>query len=1846
MFGNLSGMMPGPAQAATATPGTGGPDDDRYVEEEEVTTVPGWTASVTLQVKEQVETGEEHEEELYSQRSKLYRFRDGEWKERGVGDSKLLRHQGTGMVRFMLRQERTHKVVGNHYVIQHPTYCDLRSNAGSDKCWVWVAQDCSDDECGKVEQLALKFGTAQLAEAFREAFGRAKELNSQVPEFAPLAGATPDEDGEAPPAAPAKGASKEESRAPAAADGAAAAASAATEPKPTSAPAPAGLFSGISFNTSGAPTSLFGLSSPAPSGTSASPSTAPGIFGGAFAEAAKPSTAGAEGEDGEYVEEEEVTTVPGWAPSVTLEVKEKIETGEEDEEETYSQRSKLLRFRDGEWKERGIGDAKLLKHRVTGKVRFILRQERTMKVVANHYVISHETYCKLVPNADSDKIWVWTALDCSDGPCEAERFALKFANPELASAFKAMFEMAKTLNTAAELKNGGAEEQPAGPSPSPAATSTSGSLFGAASGPSATGLAATSGGAFSGSLFGATSGGSLFGNSSGSSLFGSGSSGGLFGAGSSNDAGPAEPDDGDDSTDVAPPSSGLFGQPISGSLFGGSAASSGGGLFSGGLFSSVSTGGASGSGSSGGSSSGGLFGTEAASSLFGSKPSTGGSLFGGSGSLFGSAAAATSGGASDEPRDAGAPPATSAGAQADAVEATEPEPGPEPGASGGSLFASAATGGSLFGGGGGLFGGPPATSAATSGGLFAGSGSSSSLFGSGASSSSLFGGGGLFSSAASTGAAGGSTGGLFASASSGGSLFASAAPSSGSLFGSGATPAAASGTAGGSLFAPTPATPRATSAQPEVSNSEERTQQDDDQYVVEEEVTVVPGWTASVTLDVKDRIETGEEDEEVLYSQRSKLYRFRDGEWKERGLGEVKLLQHRSNRKVRLMLRQEKTLKMVANHYVVEHPTYCDLRPNAGSDKVLVWTAQDCADGPMETEKFALRFGTAEVAAKFTEAFNHAKELNREVIDVTGAPDTASPPAAPPTPRATPSKVEEPPVAAVPPASPAPGGTKSKASAVAPKASAPSTAATGNGEAAPPNPFAGITFSMPAATDGKSLSFTSGSLFGGSSGGSLFGSTAGSTGGGLFSSFGTGASSGGGLFAPATPAPPAAPGAAAEKADGDGAAAEDDRFVAEEEVSFVPGWTPSVTLEVKEQILTGEEGQEVMWSQHAKLYRFRDGEWKERGTGEAKLLRDSASSRTRFLLRQEKTMKVMANHWVIDEVPYCDLRPNAGNDRCLVWTTPDSSDNANEPQVEKFALKLATVELAGKFKEAFLQAKAGGGAAKPSAAPAQPTAKSVAAPAAPKFSEQASAAKADDDRTESEPEDDEPVGQGPAEVTGPAMDFGSLAQSQSASGWQCDGCLLRWGDQHDECSVCEVPRPGYEDKKQDAAEKQKSLEAAKAAFLGTSTAAAIAAAVPKASGFGGSFEMPAGGFKFGSGSGVAQEHGMGHAHDAGHTHDAGATGTCSHCTGAPAVSIFGSPAPTTGHGLGFVPTGGTQPIGGAPLFPTFQPQAPAAPAFATPQAAPFTFVGVQPQPPPPPLPPGPLVKAVPVPPIGAAPLGMGSMPGLPVPPPPPPQQGQADLVAAAAMMSTAAGQVRKLVEEVGHLQEQCRRAEEKAIKAEERAKKAASQNDEIEELRHQVEVLRRKQQSESELVRDFEDRQAAQRHVLSSLEAGLKRERMLREALESSSVSTNETLQSVVRGLQDERFARESVEATCNDTRKMLQDVARVAEEAHEVAVASRMSTRERLEALEARVGSTSIETMRKLSLPDRILYYQGLHGRSLGNGSSTSAGTGVGMQDTPPMSARGLRAFGTATDSRRGLYPSSGLLRQHAECN
>lgn len=109
-------------------------------------------------------------------------------------------------------------------------------------------------------------------------------------------------------------------------------------------------------------------------------------------------------------------------------------------------RAKLFRFDKptNQWKERGTGDVKLLKHKDTGKVRILMRREKTHKICANHLLLSE---MKLAPNVGSDRSWVWvTPADMSEGEPLPERLAIRFGTAENANLFKEEFEKGQSIN--------------------------------------------------------------------------------------------------------------------------------------------------------------------------------------------------------------------------------------------------------------------------------------------------------------------------------------------------------------------------------------------------------------------------------------------------------------------------------------------------------------------------------------------------------------------------------------------------------------------------------------------------------------------------------------------------------------------------------------------------------------------------------------------------------------------------------------------------------------------------------------------------------------------------------------------------------------------------------------------------------------------------------------------------------------------------------------------------------------------------------------------------------------------------------------------------------------------------------------------------------------------------------------------------------------------------------------------------------------------------------------------------------------------------------------------------------
>jgi len=143
-------------------------------------------------------------------------------------------------------------------------------------------------------------------------------------------------------------------------------------------------------------------------------------------------------------------------PVIRLTEQVDSKTHEEDEDVVFKMRAKLFRFDSGssEWKERGTGDVRLLKHKETKKVRLVMRRDKTLKVCANHIISSD---MRLQPNIGSDRSWVWkVAADYAEHPPSAETLAIRFANSDNAGQFKTAFEDCQKAN--AELAGGAPAE--------------------------------------------------------------------------------------------------------------------------------------------------------------------------------------------------------------------------------------------------------------------------------------------------------------------------------------------------------------------------------------------------------------------------------------------------------------------------------------------------------------------------------------------------------------------------------------------------------------------------------------------------------------------------------------------------------------------------------------------------------------------------------------------------------------------------------------------------------------------------------------------------------------------------------------------------------------------------------------------------------------------------------------------------------------------------------------------------------------------------------------------------------------------------------------------------------------------------------------------------------------------------------------------------------------------------------------------------------------------------------------------------------------------------------------------
>ncbi|CAN7996944.1 unnamed protein product [Ixodes hexagonus] len=495
----------------------------------------------------------------------------------------------------------------------------------------------------------------------------------------------------------------------------------------------------------------------------------------------------------------------------------------------------------------------------------------------------------------------------------------------------------------------------------------------------------------------------------------------------------------------------------------------------------------------------------------------------------------------------------------------------------------------------------------------------------------------------------------------------------------------------------------------------------------------VPNVEFEPVVPLPDLVEakTGEEDEEVLFCERAKLYRY-DGEtkqWKERGVGQLKILRHGDTGACRVLMRRDQVLKLCANHRIMPE---MKLGPLATGDRAWSWFAKDYSEGELNSEQLAVRFKTREQAEHFRQVFDRCRdEAAQAPPPVTKAEDAEGKADEPPQQQQEQQTV---PLSQLSQFRPKQGVWSCEACYVANAAErtaclACETPRPGSAQPGPgaPSPLSALekfaspvigntgfpvgpssvtapakfTFGFPSAgtatapTQGSPSSKAPGFVFG--CGTQQFGggtTTSTFTFGAAVSSTDTPSTSTAsaqtpGAFKfgspqkyefsfsgvrPRSPGKtPKSPGTPTDVEEEDAGSAESP----EADIYF----QPVIPLPPKVDVKTGEEGEELLYGHRAKLYRWLDGEWKERGLGDIKLLFDPTAGRVRLLMRREPVLKVCLNHLLTRE-----LQLSKKDDKVVLWSATDFSDG--EPSPHQFALRLKTPQLADEFLAAVESAKA------------------------------------------------------------------------------------------------------------------------------------------------------------------------------------------------------------------------------------------------------------------------------------------------------------------------------------------------------------------------------------------------------------------------------------------------------------------------------------------------------------------------------------------------------------------------------
>ncbi|CAA84330.1 Nuclear Pore complex Protein [Caenorhabditis elegans] len=209
---------------------------------------------------------------------------------------------------------------------------------------------------------------------------------------------------------------------------------------------------------------------------------------------------------------------------------------------------------------------------------------------------------------------------------------------------------------------------------------------------------------------------------------------------------------------------------------------------------------------------------------------------------------------------------------------------------------------------------------------------------------------------------------------------------------------------------------------------------------------------------------------------------------------------------------------------------------------------------------------------------------------------------------------------------------------------------------------------------------------------------------------------------------------------------------------------PVIPLPDLVEVKTGEEGEQTMFCNRSKLYIYANEtkEWKERGTGELKVLYNKDKKSWRVVMRRDQVLKVCANFPILGSMTIQQMK---SNEKAYTWFCEDFSED--QPAHVKLSARFANVDIAGEFKTLFEKAVA------------EAKSSSNAGKTIDKEIKPAAEVKKEVKQEVVIPSNNKP------EETG----FGDQFKPKPGS-WECPGCYVTCKADEIECACCGTSKDG------------------------------------------------------------------------------------------------------------------------------------------------------------------------------------------------------------------------------------------------------------------------------------------------------------------------------------------------------------------------------------------------------------------------------------------------------------------------